>query len=130
MEMVAKASPATAQWQELGPAFRQAVASTLVTMGQVALRFAPATPQEQPPGDAAQMDSGRLQAHVQELLELLQASDLRALEVHSTLPAASALGRPERVATLAALSDAMASFDFAAGVPLCESLIVQLQDGR
>ena len=129
MEAAIKADPTPAHLRNQGTTFRDAVLSTLDTMGQIASRYAPAAQEGRAPTPDLPIDWDRLRADAVELLGLLATSDLRALEVHSALPAASALPRSELSATLVALGEALAAFDFQAGAQCCESLITQLDAG-
>ena len=126
MEATIKADLSAAQPPEFAAAFRQAVLSTLGPIEEIAHRYAPVAAQGGAPANAAPIDFVRVRADALELLELLRASDLRALEVHGTLPLASALPHSDLGATLVDLGAALAAFDFQLGVQYCESLLAQL----
>ena len=123
LEAAIQANPNAEQLQKLGDTFRQAVVASLDMMEQIARAYAPAITDGQV---HEPVDFSGLRTSALELLELLRTSDLRALQVHSTLPPPSALPQSELGATLAALGDAMAAFDFQVGVQRCESLLAQL----
>jgi CheY-like chemotaxis protein len=126
MEAAVKANPTAEQLPEFGANFRRAVLSTLGPVEEIARRYAPVAPDGDAPTSAALIDFVRVRTVALELLELLRKSDLRALEVHRTLPPASALPQSDLGTTLAAMSDALAAFDFQVGVQRCESLLAQL----
>jgi CheY-like chemotaxis protein len=128
MEATIKAdnAPAADQLRKIAATFRQAVQSTLVTMEEIARRYAPAAADDSQSAGAVAVDLVRLHADALELLALLRTSDLRALEVHSALPPAAAMPLPELGTTLCALRDTLAAFDFPGGVQHCEVLLAQL----
>ena len=128
MEAAVKAdvAPAAEQLRESAATFRHAVQSTLGAMEQIARRYAPVAVDGSLPAGTAVVDLVRLRADAMDLLELLRTSDLRALEVHSAMPAAAAMPLSELGTTLGALRDALAAFDFVEGVRYCEVLLAQL----
>jgi hypothetical protein len=95
-------------------------------MEQISRRYAPVAVDGSLPAGTAVVDLVRLRADAMDLLELLRTSDLRALEVHSAMPAAAAMPLSELGTTLGALRDALAAFDFVEGVRYCEVLLAQL----
>jgi CheY-like chemotaxis protein/HPt (histidine-containing phosphotransfer) domain-containing protein len=108
---------------ELHARFRQAVTSTMRSMGEVARQFTQASgPAPIAPAQTT-LDRPRTLAQLGELQALLKRANMRAVDVHAQLDSALAQTAPVE---FKALNAAMVAFDFALAVVQCETLIQKL----
>lgn len=120
LESVLKTADASLAHDTLRATLRKAVRRAEHTMGEIAARFAePPIPLY--PG--ASPDHAALRPDLIQLRELLNNSDLRAIEMHTRLR--HALGQSAPLA-LQELDSAMAAFDFTRGVVCCDQMLKQL----
>jgi HPt (histidine-containing phosphotransfer) domain-containing protein len=113
------------QRADLSTRFSEAVAVTLRTMAPMVRRFAEqaqATANSDTQNDAP--DHQALLADLGELQSLLIRSDLKALDVHARVQAASAASGTKGFAEL---EQSVKNFDFAKAAAQCERLLLALQ---
>ena len=100
--------------------FREAVARTSHVMGRVAKQFVPTLPPVVAAPTVTTLDHTELVEQVLALRDLLNNSDMAALEAYAKLHHANATLAG---AEMKALDEAMTAFDFAQGVVQCDALI-------
>jgi HPt (histidine-containing phosphotransfer) domain-containing protein len=122
IEGVLKTDDASLTHDALRGSLRDAVRRAEQTMGDTAGRYAKA-PQTPAPGRAAAApDPTALRSQLSELRELLNHSDMRALEVYAGLRDALGQSAPS---SLKALDSALADFDFPHGAACCDAWLHQ-----
>ena len=122
IEGVLKTDDASLTHDALRGSLRDAVQRAEQTMGDIAERYAKA-PQTPAPGRAAAApDPTALRSQLSELRELLNHSDMRALEVYAGLRDALGQSAPS---SLKALDSALADFDFPHGAACCDAWLHQ-----
>ncbi len=123
LEGVLKTATASMAHDTLRAILRAAVVRAEHTMGEIATRFAEAPSQSSLADTDSTSNHAGLRSNLEQLRELLNNSDLRAIEVHTKLR--SALGQNLPLA-LQEIDNAMAAFDFARGVVCCDQLLKQI----
>jgi PAS domain S-box-containing protein len=124
LEGALKTADASLAYDALRATLRAAVLRAGQTMGDIATRFTEASQRPSPVGPDAGLDHAARRPDLTELRELLNNSDLRALEVHAKLR--QALGHSAPLAWQE-LDSAMAAFDFTRGMICCDQLLKQLE---
>ena len=124
LEGILKTADASQTHDALRTSLRTAVRRAEHTMGEIATRFAEAPQQPDAVNTNAAPNQATLQPDLAQLRELLNNSDLRAIEVHAGLRDALGHSAPRAQQEL---DSAMAAFDFARGVVCCDQLLKQLE---
>nr|MDP2191117.1 CHASE domain-containing protein [Rhodoferax sp.] len=119
-ESIVKSADASLRHDVLRADFRAAVASTGRIMGQIAERFTPPAAQGPAAATNLALDTPRMLADIRELHDLLNNSDMRAVDVYAQLRHTLAHSAPDE---LKGLDAALATFDFAQGMIQCKALL-------
>ena len=119
-ESIVKGADASLRHDVLRADFRAAVASTGRIMGQIAERFTPPAAQGPAAATNLALDTSRMLADIRELHDLLNNSDMRAVDVYAQLRHTLAHSAPDE---LKGLDTALATFDFAQGMIQCKALL-------
>jgi two-component system sensor histidine kinase/response regulator len=128
-ERSVKVSDAHAKHEDLRSRFRQAVSHTSQALEKVALEFGQTSTQNQPPQVPVAQDPSRLLSDLKELQALLEASDMRALEVHARLHRTHRSDTTEAgnsANVFSTMDRAIAEFDFAQAALACTALVASV----
>jgi len=125
-EDVLRAADVNLTHDALRATLRAAVGRSEQVMGEIAQRFIPESPAPSPAHPHAALDLAALQLQLTQLRNLLNHSDLQALQVYAALRDAMGQIAPQAQQEL---GSALAAFDFARGVACCDQVLQALQAG-